>query len=79
MQLSSYSPTKAHDDIKDLINSNDIQYVNKVVGCCKRNYLNFDGDDQLYTYNANKDISNILEKKVFTYLYIEMKKSLDKK
>ena len=78
MQLSSYQPSQAHDDIKDLINSNDIQYVKKVVGCCKRNYLKFEGDDHLYTYNATKNISNILLKKVFTYLYIDMKKSLDK-
>ena len=69
MQLSSYSPTKAHDDIKDLINSNDIQYVERKVWCCKRNYLKFDGDDHLYTYNANKDISNILKKK-FLHTYI---------
>ena len=74
MQLSSYSTATAHDDINNLIKSNDIQHVNKVVGCCSRNFLKFEEDDHFYTYNPNKTISNILKKKLSTSLYIGMDK-----
>ena len=65
-------------NIKNLIKSNDIQHVNKVVGCCRRNFLKFEEDDHFYIYNPNKTISNSFKKKVFTYLYTDMNKKLDK-
>ena len=79
MQLSSYSSGTAHDDINNLINNDDIKYVDRKVGCCFKKYLKFEEDDHFYIYNPNKTISNILMNKVFTYLYIDMNKNLDKK
>ena len=56
MQSSLMSPP-THDDISKLIQNQDVQYVNKVVGCCKRNYLKFEEEEtNYYQYNPNKNI-----------------------
>ena len=79
MQLSSYSPTKAHDDINNLIKNDDIKYVDRKVGCCFKKYLKFEEDDHFYIYNPNKTISNILKKKLYTSLYRGMQNSFNKR
>ena len=79
MNISSYSPSKAQDDINKLINNNEIQYNSGIIGCCKRNYLIFPNDDHKYNYNPNKLISDTLRKKVLNNVYITMPKSINKK
>ena len=72
---SSLMRLPTHDDISKLIQSREILYKSKDIGCCKRNFLKFEEDDHLYAYNHNKTISNILKKKVSTYLYNSMKQN----
>ena len=71
MQSLLMSPP-THDDITKLIQSEDIQYISKVVGCCKRNYLKFEEEeDHYYAYHPPKNISkNYL--KNFLHICIEV-------
>ena len=84
MRLSSYLPRQAENDLSKLIQSQEIQYNEGLIGCCKKYFLIFPNDHHKYLYNGDKLISDKLKKKVFNYLYkttpyTNMSKRLNKK
>ena len=83
MKLSLYLLRQAENDLSKLIESDQIQYKEGYIGCCKRYFLIFPNDKHKYYYNPNNLISEVLRKKVFKYLYSpsynNMSKRLNKK
>ena len=82
MKLSLYLLRQAENDLSKLIESDQIQYKEGLVGCCRKYFLIFPNDKHKYYYNPNKLISDSLKKKVFNYLYspyTNMSKRLNKK
>ena len=83
MRLSSYLPRQAENDLSKLIQSQEIQYKEGLIGCCKKYFLIFPNDNHKYLYNGGLLISDKLMKKVFNYLYTSpytnMSKSLNEK
>ena len=84
MRLSSYLPRQAENDLSKLIQSQEIQYNEGLIGCCNKYFLIFPNDHHKYLYNGDKLISDKLKKKVFNYLYktipyTNMSKRLNKK
>ena len=69
MRLSSYLPRQAENDLSKLIQSQEIQYNEGLIGCCKKYFLIFPNDNHKYLYNGGLLISDKLIKKVFNYLY----------
>ena len=69
MKISSYLLRQAENDLSKLIQSQEIQYKEGLIGCCKKYFLIFPNDHHKYHYNPNKLISDTLKKKVFNYLY----------
>ena len=76
MDLSSYKPSQAYDDIKGLIEKGEIQYVIGQIGCCNKKYLWFPNDDHKYIYNPDKLISKTLLNKTFLHIYIRCQAKL---
>ena len=71
MSYSSYTLGRAQNDIDKLLASGEIKHENKLVGCCKRNYLTFPNDQHKYQYNPGKTVSEVLRKKLFR-IYIKV-------
>ena len=69
------TPLSAATDVHDVIN-NLIKTVNIIKN---KQYLKFEQDDHNYLYNANKKISEKLNKKLSSYIYIRWPKLQKKK